>query len=147
MPGGKSVTNNGQISINAASVIGSITGSGALKIGTATLQLAASGNSSQSALAIAPGGLLDITNNSLTLNYGGNPNPGAAIRSYILSAYQGPTRWNGSTGITSASAAADPAHHAVGYADGADGVVKNLPAGSAHDCVYLRRGYQPRWKG
>ncbi|MDP9175063.1 MAG: PEP-CTERM sorting domain-containing protein [Planctomycetota bacterium] len=80
-------------------------------------------------LQINNGGLLNLGNASLTINYGNNTSPDSTIRAYIASAYNaGGTLWTGSTGITSSNAAADPAHHTVAFADGADGMVINLPA-------------------
>ncbi|MDP9173881.1 MAG: hypothetical protein M3O30_08450 [Planctomycetota bacterium] len=78
---------------------------------------------------IAAGGLLDVTNTGLTINYGTAASPNAAIQSYIASGYNsGSALWTGK-GITSSAAALDPVHHSVAFADGADGVVINLPAG------------------
>jgi hypothetical protein len=80
-------------------------------------------------LQIAGGGLLDVTNTALTINYGTNSSPNSTIRNYISNGYNaGATLWSGK-GITSSVAAVDPAHHSVAFADGADGVVTNLPAG------------------
>ncbi|MDP9175812.1 MAG: autotransporter-associated beta strand repeat-containing protein, partial [Planctomycetota bacterium] len=104
------------------SVIGAngITGvSGTLNLGaTAVLQLAAGGApSNQKALNITTGGLLDITNNSLTLSYNpGNTagSPNAVISNYISNAYNvSGTPWSGTTGITSTLA---DTHHSVAFA-------------------------------
>jgi hypothetical protein len=76
------------------------------------------------------GGKLDVNNTSLTINYGSAGAPNAMIRNYISSAYNVKgTLWTGTTGITSSVAAANPGHSSIGFADGADGVVTNLPAG------------------
>jgi hypothetical protein len=115
-----------------------VNGSGQLNVSN-TLQIYGEGNVSLSNpstaystvgnLQIAPGGLLDVTNTALTINYGSNASPNVTIRSYISNGYNiGSSLWTGK-GITSTSAAADPGHHSVAFADGADGVVTNLPAG------------------
>jgi hypothetical protein len=81
-------------------------------------------------LNVAPGGLLNLNSSALTINYGSNSSPNAVIRNYISSAYNvNGTLWTGTTGITSSVAAANPGHSSIGFADGADGVVTNLPAG------------------
>jgi hypothetical protein len=75
-------------------------------------------------------GKLDVNNTSLTINYGSGSSPNAAIRNYISSAYNvNGALWTGTTGITSSNAKANPGHSSIGFADGADGVVTNLPAG------------------
>jgi hypothetical protein len=65
------------------------------------------------------------------LNYGSASDPAATIRGYLVSGYNHGA-WNG-YGICSSVAAyqaiADPATYALGYADGADGVVSWLPTG------------------
>jgi hypothetical protein len=125
---------------NAAGGIGSlsVSGAGQMNVG-GTLQIYPSGTvmlgspstayTTVGNLQISPGGLLDVTNSGLTINYGTNAIPNTTIRSFISNGYNtGGALWTG-TGITSSTAAADPAHHSVAFADGADGVVTNLPAG------------------
>jgi autotransporter-associated beta strand protein len=134
LPSGAAVINNGALTANASNLIGPISGSGMLNISaTGSLSIASgSSTSTQTALSITTGGLLNIKNNSLTLNYSANTigSPNATIRNYISSAYNvNGTLWTGTTGITSSNAAADPGHHTIAFADGADGVVTNLPAG------------------
>jgi autotransporter-associated beta strand protein len=126
LPSGNAIVNNSSLVIQAGTagspvISGQISGSGGLAVGGAAkayLQLAAgSGNSSQSSLTVAAGSTLDITNNSLTINYGSAAaDPVAAIEADISSAYQGGT-WGG-TGITSSLAAASGHKYAIGYADG-----------------------------
>jgi hypothetical protein len=111
------------------SVSGTLTifGTGAA---TVTGSIASHAYDSVGSLQIAAGGLLTLDNSALTINYGTTPTPNATIRGYISSAYNiNGTLWSGTTGITSTNAAADPAHHSIAFADGADGVVTNLPAG------------------
>jgi hypothetical protein len=68
-------------------------------------------------LTIATGSTLDITNNTLLINYGSVANdPVAAIRADLVSGYNGDT-WTG-TGIISSNAQPHPGLYAVGYADG-----------------------------
>jgi autotransporter-associated beta strand protein len=134
LPSGGAVVNNANLNFTGAgtSIAGPITGTGKLTIGaTSTVQLAPGNSpSSQSAMTIAPGGMLDMTTGSLTLKYGNGANPNAAVRNYISIAYNASgTLWTGTTGITSTSAAADPAHHSVAFANGGDGEVNGLTAG------------------
>lgn len=86
-----------------------------LQQGSATLAEAGDKVLVTKSLNIAPQGTLDITNNSLILDYDG-PNPILAVQSQIISGYQPgvPNHWNG-TGITSSQAAAD-SNKGIGYA-------------------------------
>jgi autotransporter-associated beta strand protein len=132
LPGGGAVTNNSRLNINAVEQIGALTGTGFLHVGAVgTLSIAPSSpTSTQNTLSVSAGGLLNLNNNSLTLNYGTIGSPNATVAGYISSAYNvGGTLWSGTTGITSNNAAADPGHHSIAFADGADGIVTNLPAG------------------
>jgi autotransporter-associated beta strand protein len=127
LPTGGSVANHSLLSIQAGSsgapvVAGKITGSGQLTVGGTSagfLKLAAgSGASSQASVSISPGSTLDITNNTLAINFGSpTVDPVATVASALISGYAGGT-WTG-TGITSSSAAigGSPAP-SVGYADG-----------------------------
>ena len=91
-----------------------------------TLQFAAgAGGFSVTSLAITGNGTLDLGNNQLIINYGSGPDPIASIRQYLTIGYHA-GGWNG-LGISS-SAVVDP-HYALGYADGADGVVAGLSSG------------------
>jgi autotransporter-associated beta strand protein len=131
LPGGVSVLNNGALVINASNTVGGIFGAGTLTIGSgATLQLTQSASLNwQSKLTILGTGNLDITNSSLTLAYGANPSPNAAIQSYLASGYNAAgALWTG-TGISSSMAAANPARYSIAFADGADGEVTHLPPG------------------
>jgi autotransporter-associated beta strand protein len=130
LPSGDTIINNGNLTVNANSVAGNISGGGILNLGVtapAVLKLAnGSGGSSQNALTISAGSALDITNNHLIINYGLSPDPVATIRGYLVNGYNGGT-WNG-TGIDSSAVAENP-NYGVGYADGADGVVSGLASG------------------
>ncbi|MDP9173964.1 MAG: hypothetical protein M3O30_08885 [Planctomycetota bacterium] len=79
----------------------------------------------------ANGGLLDLTNGSLTFQYAvGGGTPSVYIPALLSTSYHaasGP--WTATTGITSSTAAANRVHRTIAFADGADGVVTNLPAG------------------
>ncbi|MGA2232999.1 MAG: polysaccharide lyase family protein, partial [Tepidisphaeraceae bacterium] len=67
-------------------------------------------------ISVATGGFVDITNNSLIINYGvGGIDPAATIRGYLTTGYNNDT-WTG-TGIMSSTAASNPGLYAVGYAD------------------------------
>jgi hypothetical protein len=67
-------------------------------------------------LTINPGSTLDITNNSLAINYAPGNSPAVTIRQLLASGYANDT-WLG-TGIDSSVAALNPGRYAVGYADG-----------------------------
>jgi hypothetical protein len=88
-----------------------------------------SGLATEGGLTIAANSVLDITNNHAIITYaaGTQAATDATIRSYLISGYAGGT-FTGTTGITSSTAAATPGY-AVGYADGADGVVAGLSSG------------------
>jgi hypothetical protein len=125
------VVNNGSLAFNTSSVIAGLSGSGKLTVGNgssaATLQIApGAGSNSLSSLLIGTGSTLDLANNRLIINYAGSADPIATIRQYIQTGFNGGL-WNG-TGISSSSAAANSGY-ALGYADGADGVVAGLPSG------------------
>jgi len=141
LPAGNTVIDNSVLNLNtgssAAPLIlnnaagtGALIGSGILNVGTASkisyVQLAnGSGTSSVSALNIAAGSSLDLTKNSLAINFGSPANdPTATIRGYISSAYHN-NSWQG-TGLTSSAVEALDAANAgstrgtwsLGYADG-----------------------------
>ncbi|MGA2233827.1 MAG: dockerin type I domain-containing protein, partial [Tepidisphaeraceae bacterium] len=83
----------------------------------ATMQLANGiGQVSLSSLTINPGGVLDITNNAVAINYTPGSSPAATIRQLIATGYANDT-WTG-PGIDSSAAALNPGRFTVGYADG-----------------------------
>jgi hypothetical protein len=99
-----------------------------------TLQLATgTGLAAITSLSITNGGVLDITNNSVVINYSG-ADPIASIQTLVNNAYSGGS-WTGTTSITSSSVAAQNASSAavgtygVAVVDGADGYVQGLSAG------------------
>jgi autotransporter-associated beta strand protein len=98
--------------------------SGGISVQGGTLQFApGSGTHTVSSLVISPGSELDITNNSLVINYGSPvSDPAATIRGYLQSGYN--NDMGDVTGITS-SFAGYTSRFAVGYADG------NTDAGTA----------------
>ncbi|MGA2231593.1 MAG: dockerin type I domain-containing protein [Tepidisphaeraceae bacterium] len=121
LPLGSPVFNSGALAVNANNVSGAIVGSGTLSVGAASqpalLQLeGGSGLSQLSSLTIAPGSMLDITDNAVEINYGVGPDPAATIRGYLKSGYNNGL-WTG-TGIGSGTAAINPGLYAVGYVDG-----------------------------
>ena len=93
------------------------TSTGVSKVGSLTL----------SGTAAAPTSTLDLTNNTLDVNYGTGADPTASIRAMLIAGRNGGA-WTG-MGITSSSAAANPTKYGLGYADGADNVVSGLTAG------------------
>jgi autotransporter-associated beta strand protein len=81
--------------------------------------------------AIAATGSFDLTNNHLFINYaaGTQAATDASVRAYLISGRNGGA-WNGIGGINSSTAALPAnSHYALGYADGADGVVVGLSSG------------------
>jgi len=86
-------------------------------------------------LSIAAGAKLDINNNTLFVNYGGNPDPISAIVTALTNGYNA-GGWNGAPSasnavITSSTAAGGPLNtYGLGYADSADGVIPGQPANS-----------------
>ena len=126
------INTSGAIKIDAGTLVTGtpITG-GALTVGTAAtsglLQLApGSGTTSLSSLTIFGGSSLDITTNTLRIDYGSAADPNSTIRGYIHNAYNG-GEWTG-TGLTSSAVEAQIAYakvhgggiYAIGYADGSD---------------------------
>lgn len=96
---------------------------------TAAALVLAGGTGAQtvSSLSITSGSTLDITNNSLAINYGsGNPSPLSSIEAQIASGYDDGA-WDG-TGIVSSLAAINTAY-AIGYADGSTDSGTSVPAG------------------
>jgi hypothetical protein len=92
-----------------------------------TLQLGVgSGSSVVTSLSITPTATLDVTNDSLYIDFGSAADPISTIVGYLTSGYNAGA-WTG-TGIDSSSAAANSAY-ALGYSDGKDGVVTGLVPG------------------
>jgi hypothetical protein len=89
--------------------------------GTITLQAGSTGINSINSLSITGGGTLNLTNNTLLINYASNADPASTIRSYLTTGYNSVSgnagNWQG-TGIASSFAGASPDSFAVGYADG-----------------------------
>jgi hypothetical protein len=144
LPSGTHVTNNGALIINGNATLGSLTGTGILSLspatGTTTVKLATnSGLSTEGGITIATNSVLDITNNHVIINYaaGTQATTDTTVRGYLTTGYAGGAL-NGKTGITSSTAAATPGF-AVGYADGADGVVVGLSSGQL-EIKYTRYG-------
>jgi fibronectin-binding autotransporter adhesin len=144
LPTGTHVTNNGALIVNGNSTLGSLTGTGTLSISPASgsnkVTLATnSGQSTEGGLTIANNSTLDITNNHMIITYaaGTQATVDSTIRGYLISGYAGGL-WNGATGIESSAAAANSGF-AVGYADGADGIVAGLSSGQL-ELKYTRYG-------
>jgi hypothetical protein len=144
------VYNTGQLNINGGTIgattligsytqtagnatFGQVTGGGKVMITGGETQLNGNGQASQiGGLTMSGTGTLDITNNSLIVNYGSGTDPAATIRGYLISGYNsGGAKWTGA-GITSSAAAANPSQYAIGYADGGnpiDAANTGVPAG------------------
>jgi fibronectin-binding autotransporter adhesin len=115
-----------------------------LTVGTATTTALAqlglnSGGQSISGLTINAGSDLDVENNHMIIDYaaGTQATADATIRTYLVNGYAGGAL-NGANGIDSSVAAVTPGF-AVGYADGADGVVAGLSSGQI-EVKYTRYG-------
>jgi autotransporter-associated beta strand protein len=94
--------------------------------GTSTLQLATNtGLTTFSAITLASGARLDLTNNHIIINFSGS-DPIATIQGYLNTA-RANGAWHG-PGIDSSTVIANPGY-GLGYADGADGVVAGLLPG------------------
>jgi autotransporter-associated beta strand protein len=115
-----------------AGVTNAIPSQSALSIGSkgAVMLAANTGLATLASLNITGNGTLDITNNHAIIDYaaGAQAATDTEIRNYLIAGRNGGT-WNGTGGIISSSAAANAAHYAVGYADGADHVVAGLSSG------------------
>ncbi len=99
----------------------------------ATVQFLPNGAGSEVAsLSISSNSVLDISDNSLKVDYvaGQQAAADASIRSYIIAGRNGGA-WNGVGGISSSTAAlpANNATYGIGYADGADHIVTGLSSG------------------
>jgi hypothetical protein len=102
-----------------------ITGSGSLVLNGGTTTLATgSGGSTVNSLTIS-GGVLDLTNNHMYIDYGSGSDPITTIAAYIKSGYNNLPGIISSAALTNASGLL----YGVGYADGKDGVVVGLPSG------------------
>ena len=120
---GPTTVTGGTLIIAAAAALPSASsvtiGNGTLMNGSpATLQLAPGiGKSTVAALTINTGGMLDMTNNSMVINYGSAANdPVATICADLAAAYA--ARYAGSNlPITSSTAAANSGKFAIGYTD------------------------------
>jgi autotransporter-associated beta strand protein len=78
---------------------------------------------------IATGGILDVGNNHLFIDYGTGTDPISSIQALLKSGYAG-NHWNG-TGIDSSAAATTSTSYGLGYADSADpGNPAGLPSGT-----------------
>jgi fibronectin-binding autotransporter adhesin len=130
------VNNSGTVTFAVASTSGPITGGGQTIVGNGTttkLQLVANGGtSSQTALTINNGSTVDITNNTFFVNYGSGPDPISAIVSYLSTGYAA-EKWTGvgidSSIVANLNVTQSQLIYAIGYADGADGLVNGLSSG------------------
>jgi len=124
------LVNNGTTTLGCGGEIGLISGGGTLNVGTQTmagdvLLYPGAGTSQVGGLNIVSGSTLDISSNTLAINYGSAANdPASKIRGYLLSAFAAGT-WSG-TGLTSSTVQTQVASvkgtvhgfYALGYADG-----------------------------
>jgi autotransporter-associated beta strand protein len=122
-------TYSGGTSVSAGTLLVGVNGAlpnGKVAITGGTLKLGANtGLAQMTSLSIAGSGALDVNNNHVIISYGAT-DPVSQIAGYLATGYAGGT-WTGD-GINSSAAAANSAY-ALGYADGADGVVAGLSSG------------------
>jgi sugar lactone lactonase YvrE len=125
------INNYGSVYFNANSVSGTITGNGNLNVGSQSLPtrlqfspLAAVNQ--QSSLTLSSGSALDITNNTLQINFGLAADPAAGVLAALTAGYQSGA-WTGAPGTagaivssTAATAVSDGSKPilSVGYGDG-----------------------------
>ncbi len=141
---GSYTLNGGTLSAPATDLTGSFTqsggkstftqftGSGNVTIsgGSATLAVGG-GNSTVGSLSITGAGSLDVTNNQIVLGYtGSSATADSTVRGYLISGRNGGA-WNGPTGIITSGATGSgvDSGYALGYADGAEGIVAGLTSG------------------
>jgi lysophospholipase L1-like esterase len=133
LPSNGTIFNDGMVSVAGGSsaapiTVGNFAGGGSLAIGSGDaagfLQLSSSsGASTVGSLTISTGSTLDITNNTVFINYGSAADPISAINSYLA------TGAIISSTVTDANATQTAVVYAVGSADGADGIVSGLSSG------------------
>jgi hypothetical protein len=125
-----SIVNNGSFTLNTSSSVSGIVGTGAVVVGNgssaATLQIAPNSvQSTMSSLTLNAKASLDLTNNSMILQYTG-ASPVPTLVAELHSGYNG-GQWNG-PGINSSTAAAN-SRYAVGFYDGSLGGNPSLASG------------------
>ncbi len=123
---GGTTVNGGSLLIDSAA---SLPDAAVTVSSTGELQLGSSiGGVNVQSLSITGSGKVDLANNHMFVAYasGTQAATDATIRAYLISGYAGGT-WTG-IGIDSSVAAVTPGF-ALGYADGADGVVAGLSSG------------------
>jgi hypothetical protein len=131
---GKTLMTTGSGTVTYQSIVNVLGGGASVAFGNSThaheLSVASGGTASVGGTGtvlevdtLANSGTLNLENNTLIINYAGSSDPIATVRAELISGRAGGA-WNG-PGIDS-SVAAMPANssYALGYADGADGVVK-----------------------
>jgi autotransporter-associated beta strand protein len=125
---------SGQINANAGTLVfgapHALPSGSTISIGAGGAGALASGIGATTigSLSIAAGGVMDITNNHVLINYGSS-DPMGTIYSYVKSGYNG-GNWNG-PGIISSTAqtATNGFRYGVGWADGKDKVVAGISSG------------------
>jgi fibronectin-binding autotransporter adhesin len=114
------LVNNGSVTTNGNSVVGPMSGTGTLNIDGGTLQLAhGSGLNSVGSLSIGAGEALDISNDTLIINYGSGADPISSIAAMIQSGYANRT-WLGTAAVAniiSSTAQTNSGSYGIGYAD------------------------------
>jgi hypothetical protein len=133
VPMGDNVTvNSGTVNLPAQTGIQALQfGNLTIAAGASVVTLTAASRSNMTllqlnSLSISSGGTLNLGGNEMIINYGAGSDPISTIKGYLTSGYNNGA-WTG-IGIDSSAAAANSAY-ALGYADGADGVVAGLASG------------------
>jgi len=147
LPSGHALVNNGITNMQGSTTLSSLTGTGVLNISPGSdtqsvVKLAVnSGNATEGGVTIAANSALDMTNNQLIYDYtGSSATADTTVRDYLINGRGGslaPWNGNGVGGIggvgainTSGSTGSGvDSGYALGYADGAEGVVAGLTSG------------------
>jgi CARDB len=116
---------------NGAGVVSTTLGNLEIAAGASVVLAPSSGRILLVLDSLSLAGNLDLTDNTLEINYGSpTADPITAIRAALISGYNGGA-WTG-TGIFSSTAAGDPTAYTLGYADGdnpVDAANTGVPAG------------------
>jgi fibronectin-binding autotransporter adhesin len=135
LPAGGAVVNSSALTILAGTsaspvTAGNVSGSGALIVGNSSgtagylMLQPGSHTSTLASLTVNSGSTLDISNNTLLVNFGAGPDPAAAIKAALAAGYKSGS-WTGTAGavgaiVSSTAAAGVPGGPilSVGYGDG-----------------------------
>ncbi len=127
-------TYSGGTIVNAGKLVVGVNGAlpdHSLTITGGEVQLAANTGLAQLTSMSISAGVLDLTNNHLIYDYtGSSTTADSTVRGYLISGRNGGA-WNGTTGIITSGITGSgvDSGYALGYADGAEGIVAGLSSG------------------